>query len=152
MANICSGNGTCICCNILALPHVAPFLSNWIWQYEQVSATDWHIWLQALHLAFGPQLIIAILLGGWLWPPHQPSVHLPYDPATDKLYQPGHHGVCQVFIKLHNAQVTNSCTCYTYTSVATSIPAMAYHLAFTPPGPAQMLDFQGSCLQPIPHH
>jgi len=27
---------------------------------------------------------------------------------------------------------------------------MAYHLFFAPPGPAQTLHFQGSCLQPIP--
>jgi len=45
----------------------------------------------ALQLAFGPQLIVAIPLGGWLWPPHQPAVHLPYDPASDMLYQSGHH-------------------------------------------------------------
>jgi len=111
IADICSGDGTCICCNI-ALPHVAPFSSNLIWQCKETSAKDWHIWLQALHLAFGPQLIIAIPLGGWLQPPHQPSVHLPYDPASDTLYQPGHHGVWLVFSKLPNALLTNSFTCY----------------------------------------
>jgi len=66
------------------------------------------------------------------------------------LYQPGHHGIWQVFSKLPNALVTNSFTCYNYTSVATLVPATAYHLAFAPPGPAQTLHFQGSCLQPIP--
>jgi len=65
VANICSGNGTCIRHDI-SLLHVVPSPSKWIWQCEQPSAKDWAIWLQALQLAFGPQLIIAILLGGWL--------------------------------------------------------------------------------------
>jgi len=67
VADICSDDGTCIHCDIV-LPHVAPFSSNLIWQQEQPSARDWHIWSQALHSAFGPQLIIAIPLGGWLRP------------------------------------------------------------------------------------
>jgi len=65
VANICSGDGTCICHNSV-LPHLASFSSTLIWQHEQPSSKDWHIWLQALYLAFGPQLIIAIPLGGWL--------------------------------------------------------------------------------------
>jgi len=124
--------------------------SNWIWQCEQPSAKDWHIWLQALQLVFGPQLIITILLDGWLWPLHQPTVHLPYDPASDKLYQPGHHGVWWVFSKLPNALVTNSFTHYNYTSVATLVPATAFHLTLAPSSPAQTLNFQGSCSQSIP--
>ena len=59
VADICSGDGTCIQCYSI-LPQVAPFSSNLIWQHEQPSLKDWHIWSQALHLAFGPQLIIAI--------------------------------------------------------------------------------------------
>jgi len=131
---------------------VAPSPSNWIWQYKQPSAKDWCIWSQALQLAFGPQLIIIILLGGWLQPPHQPSVHLPYDPASsDTLYQPGHHdGIWWVFSKLPNALVTNSFTHYNYTSIATSVPVTAFHLALALPGPALILHFQGSCPQPIP--
>ncbi len=83
--------------------------------------------------------------------PHiKPVVHILYDPSSDLLYQPGHHGVWWVFTKLPNALVTNSFTCYTYNSVATSVPSTAYHLAFASPGPAQMLHFQGSCPQPIP--
>jgi len=62
IADICSGNGTCIWCDI-SLPHVSPSPSKWIWQCEQPSATDWGIWSQALQWAFGPQLIIAIPLG-----------------------------------------------------------------------------------------
>jgi len=87
---------------------VAPFSSTLIWQHKQPSAKVWHIWLQALHSTFGTQLIIAIPLGGWLRPPHQPTVYIPYDPASDLLYQPGHHQVWQVFTKLPNALVTNS--------------------------------------------
>ena len=87
---------------------MAPFSSTLIWQHKQPSAKVWHIWLQALHSTFGTQLIIAIPLGGWLRPPHQPTVYIPYDPASDLLYQPGHHQVWQVFTKLPNALVTNS--------------------------------------------
>jgi len=72
------------------------------------------------------------------------------NPASDTLYQPGHHGVWRVLSKLPNALVTNSSTCYNFTSVATSVPATAYHLAFAQPGPAQTLPLQGPCLQPIP--
>jgi len=114
------------------------------------SLKDWHIWSQALHLAFGPQLIIAIPLGGWLQHPHQPTVNIPYDPALDLLYQPGHHVVWHVFTKLPNALVTNSFMHYMYTRAATTVPPMAYHIAFASPGPVQMLHFQGSSLQPIP--
>jgi len=63
--NICSGYGTRIQHDIV-LPLVAPYPSNLIWQREQPSRKDWHIWTQALHLAFGPQLMIALPLGGWL--------------------------------------------------------------------------------------
>ncbi len=44
-------------------------------------------------MAFDPHPIIATPLGGWLQVPHQPTVHLPYDLASDVLYQPSHHGV-----------------------------------------------------------
>jgi len=77
-------------------------------------------------------------------------VHIPYDPALDLLYQPGHHGVWHVFTKPPNALVTNSFMRYTYTRAATTVPPTAYHLAFASPGPAQMLHFQGSSPQPIP--
>ncbi len=110
------------------------------------------IWSQAIHLAFGPQLFITIPLGGWLQLPLQPTVHIPYGPAMDLLYQLGHHGVWQVFTKLPNALVTNSFMHYMYTRAATSVPPMAYHLAFASAGPAQRLHFQGSSLQPIPLH
>ncbi len=148
-SDICSGNGTCIQRDAI-LPQVAPFPSNLIWQCKQPSCKDWHIWAQALHLAFGPQLIISIPLGGWLRHPHQPTVHIPYDPSLDLLYQPGHHGVWHIFTKPPNASVTNSFMCYTYPRAATIVPPMAYHIAFASPGPAQMLHFQGSSLQPIP--
>jgi len=92
VADICSGDGTCIRQDAI-LPQVTPFPSNLIWQCEQPTCKDWHIWAQTLHLAFGPHLIIAVPLGGWLQHPHQPTVHIPYDPALDLLYQPGHHGV-----------------------------------------------------------
>jgi len=128
---------------------VAPFSSNLIWQWEQPSRNNWHIWSQALHLAFGPQLIIAIPLGGWLHHPHQPTVHIPYDPALDLLYQPGHHGVWWVLTKLCNALVTNSFTHYTYTRAAPTVPSAAYHIAFASPGPAQTVHFQGSSPQPL---
>ncbi len=149
VTDICSGNGTCIWRDSI-LPNVAPFPSQFIWQWEQPLCNDWHIWSQALHFAFGPQLIIAIPLGGWLRHPHQPTVHIPYDPALDLLYQPGHHGVWRVFTKLPHALVTNSFTCYTYTRATPVVPPMAYHLAFASPGPAQTVHFQGSSLQPIP--
>jgi len=45
-----------------------------------------------------------------------------FGPASDTLYQSGHHGIWHVLTKLPNALVTNSFTCYTYTSVATSTP------------------------------
>ena len=110
------------------LPQVAPFPSNLIWQHEQPSPKDWCIWSQAFHLAFEPQLIIAtpLGLGSWLCLPHQPTVHIPYDPAWDLLYQLGHHGVWQVFTKLPHALVTNSFMQYMYTRAATSVPPMAY--------------------------
>ncbi len=69
------------------LPQVAPYPSTFIWQCEQPFQKDWQTWSQALN---GP-------LGGWLQPPHQHTVHLPYDPDSDVLYQPGHHGVWRVF-------------------------------------------------------
>jgi len=149
VADICSGDGTCIWRDSI-LPNVAPFPSQFIWQWEQPLHNDWRIWSQALHFAFGPQLTIAIPLGGWLQHPHQPTVHIPYDPALDLLYQPGHHGVWRVFTKLPQALVTNSFTHYTYTRATPVVPPTAYHLAFTSPGPAQMVHFQGSSLQPIP--
>ncbi len=144
VADICSGDGTRIQCDSI-LPNMAPFSSNLIWQWEQPSHNNWCIWSQALHQAFGPQLIITIPLGGWLQHPHQPTVYIPYDPALDLLYQPGHHGVWQVFTKLPNTLVTNSFMHYTYTSgAATIVPPMAYHIAFASPGPAQTVHFQGS--------
>jgi len=149
VADICSGDGTCIQCDSFLL-NVAPFSSNLIWQQEQPSHNDWHIWSQAFHLAFGPQLIIAIPLGGWLHHPYQPTVHIPYDPALDLLYQPGHHEVWQMFSKLPNALVTNSFTCYTYTRATLTVPPVAYHMAFASPGPAQTVHFQGPSLQPTP--
>jgi len=149
VADICSGDGTCIRHNSI-LPKVAPFSSNLIWQWEQPSHKDWRIWSQALHLVFGPQLIISIPLGGWLCHPHQPTVQIPYDPALDLLYQPGHHGVWWVFSKLPNALVTNSFMCYTYTRATPTVPPAAYHIAFASPGPAQTVHFQGSSLQAIP--
>jgi len=77
-------------------------------------------------------------------------VQIPYDPALDLLYQPGHHGVWRVFSKLPNALVTNSFTRYTYTRATPTVPPAAYHIAFAPPGPAQTVHFQGSSLQAIP--
>ena len=149
VADICSGDGISIR-HDATLPQIAPFPSNLIWQREQPSRKDWRIWVQALHLAFGPQLILAIPLGGWLRDPHQPIVHIPYDPALDLLYQPGHHGVWRIFTKLPNALVTNSFTHYTYTRATTTVPPTAFHIAFASPGPAQTLHFQGSSPQPIP--
>ena len=152
--NICPGDGTCIHHDSI-LPQVAPFSSNLIWQHEQPSPKDWHIWSQALHLAFRPQLIIAIPLGSWLQHPHQPTVHIPYDPALDLLYQPGHHGVWHVFTKLPNALVTNSFMHYMYTRAATSVPPMAYHLAFASWAPPKCSIFRALVCSPSPstcHH
>jgi len=54
------------------------------------------------------------------------------------------------FTKPPNALVTNSFTHYMYPRAATIVAPTAYHIAFASPGPAQMLHFQGSSLQPIP--
>jgi len=96
VAALSSGDGSRIRRDAL-LPHIDPFPSTFIWQRKQPSQKDWQVWSRALHSAFGPQLSLAIPLGSWLWPPHQPAVHLPYDPLADTLYQPGHHGVWRVF-------------------------------------------------------
>jgi len=149
VANVCTGDRTAIWCNTL-LPQVAPYPSTLIWECKQPSHKDWQIWSQALQLAFGPQLIIAIPLGGWLQTPHQPMVHLPYDLASNVLYQPGHHGVWYILWQPPNALVMNRFTCYAYMGVTTTVPPTAYYLAIASPELAQMLHFQGSSLKPLP--
>ncbi len=140
VADICSGDGTCIQCNLI-LSQVAPFPIKLIWQCEQPSHKDWCIWSQALHLAFGPQLIIAIPLGGWLQQPHQPTAHIPYDSALDLFYQPGHHGVWLIFTKPPNALVTNSFMHYMYPRAATIVPphGLPHHLCIPRPSPNALL-------------
>jgi len=132
------------------LSQVAPYPSTLIWQHKQPSQKDWQTWSQALNGVLGPQLIIAIPLGAGSGPPHQHTVHLPYDPESDVLYQPGHHGVWQVFQQPPQALVTNSFTWYVYTGATTSIPPSTYHLAFASPRPGQTLHLQGSCPKPLP--
>jgi len=65
IVDVCTGDGTAMQYDTLLL-QVVPYQSNLIWQHEQPSCKDWKIWAQALQLAFGPQLIIAIPLGSWL--------------------------------------------------------------------------------------